>query len=287
MNRKIFGALVSELRAELGISQEDLAELLDKHVNTVQNLEGGKHRYVPDVNILLGLAEALKLTTMERREFFFAALGLGMEQVVRHPYKDVSDLNELLENVKTLQTPAFINDCYGNIVAANQSVIQFLHVTPEFIAKAYDLEAGYNVMNIIFSEESGYGSLVGDKWNESMLRNMLFFRRITFRYRHEKGLQKIIKALRTNKNFENFWKSTAGITDDTDSDYELYEYLHPALNNPVKYLSTISTVITGDGELYLINYVPTDKHTTTMFQKIVDDVGTEWVRFAPWPRQSD
>jgi transcriptional regulator with XRE-family HTH domain len=236
MDRKSFGGLINILREERNITIDDLADAVYLSRTALQNLLHGKRKSVSDIHVLLRLAETLQLTKMERREFFFAALGLGMQQIV-HPQEDVFDLNELLDDVKNLQTPAFVNDCYGEIVAGNNVAMNFFNVAPEFIAIASKLEVGFNVMSFICSEESGFSSLVGERWNKTILRNMLFFRRITFRYRHEERFKRILKALKELEKFKEYWEKTAGSDDDSDSNYEYYEYKHPVLNEFVKYLS--------------------------------------------------
>src|SRR3990172_1994372 len=82
MNRKDFGKLLSTLRQDLDWTQFELSEYADIDEAVVSQIERGVKRHF-EPELLFRLANALQLTTLERREFFLAASGLDQNQIVR------------------------------------------------------------------------------------------------------------------------------------------------------------------------------------------------------------
>ena len=74
MDRKSFGKLLAVLRQEMNWTQAEFAELVDEDVALISNLERGTKKHI-DSQLLFKLANALKLTTIERREFFWRPAG--------------------------------------------------------------------------------------------------------------------------------------------------------------------------------------------------------------------
>ena len=63
VDAEVFGLTVRRLRAERGITQEDLAELADLNVSYIGFIERGEN--VPTLTIVLNLAEALGIEVGE------------------------------------------------------------------------------------------------------------------------------------------------------------------------------------------------------------------------------
>jgi transcriptional regulator with XRE-family HTH domain len=99
MNRKDFGELVAALRQDLGWTQFQLAEYADLDAAVISQIERGVKRFF-EPELLFCLANAFQLTTLERREFIFAASGLDEKQIVRQPSgamaTDVFDAKKIL-----------------------------------------------------------------------------------------------------------------------------------------------------------------------------------------------
>src|ERR1051326_390338 len=124
MNRREFGQLLSALRSDLDWTQFQLAEIADIDEAVISQIERGVKKFF-EPELLFSLANALQLTTLERREFFLAASGVEQRQMVRQPSKgtmtDTSHpskiLKDLLKTLEALQAPAFLNDVYGDGIA--------------------------------------------------------------------------------------------------------------------------------------------------------------------------
>ncbi len=63
LDAEVFGATVRQLRADRGITQEELAELADLNVSYVGFIERGEN--VPTLTIVLNLAEAFRVEVGE------------------------------------------------------------------------------------------------------------------------------------------------------------------------------------------------------------------------------
>ena len=133
MNRKEFGELLSTLRQDLDLTQFNLSEYADLDEAVISQIERGvKKFFEPD--LLFKLANALQLTTLERREFFLAASGLDQKQIVRQvsaaTATDVFNVRRVLDKMIELtghvRLPAYLCDVYSDVIATNQIVLSFL-----------------------------------------------------------------------------------------------------------------------------------------------------------------
>src|SRR5215216_642718 len=100
MNRIEFGELVSTLRQDMGWTQAELAEYSEIDDAVISQIERGVKKFF-EPNLLFCLANALQLTTLERREFILAASGLDEKQIVRQPSAgvatDVFDAKKIID----------------------------------------------------------------------------------------------------------------------------------------------------------------------------------------------
>jgi len=124
LDKKDFGHLVSTLRKESRnefdepMTQYDLAELARIPLITLQKIEQGRQVNVkPD--ILLSLAEALHLNSRATQTFFLASLGIKDVQTIKQIASPQDVLADLTQTLSQLQTPAYIMDGFGDIVALN------------------------------------------------------------------------------------------------------------------------------------------------------------------------
>lgn len=295
MNRKEFGNLVKALReehfefvenksGELSYrkwSQPLLAEKASLKLKTVQSIEQGK-LVVIDAKTLTKLANALELTTMERKEFFFASLGLDDSAYSQMTSK--LELSKVLRTVGNIHLPAFISDGYGDIVAANMCIIHFLNISPEFIERSLRERAkdpaAVNIMRIICSPESGYHSLVGPNWKILAVRNTHFFRRITLRHRSTERFKAIWRSLMKDRNFQKFWVLASDKEEHSnDSDLQIYSHTHSLSNKAIQYIASVNHIITDQGEYHLSTYIPASEQTNTIFSQVVTESGLGWREF--------
>lgn len=250
---------------------------------TIERIEDGSLRKL-DADILLRLADALELTTVERKEFFFAAIGIANNKLASSRNEPIETLDSLLEILKLAHLPAFINDVYADIVAANTSIIKLLEIPDELLSEAPNIPAGYNTMRIVFSPDSRFRDVVGEQWTNSARHNIQFFRGISLRYRLNPYFENLLSVLRKYPSFRRYWGQAHIEEEDSSGDNVRYQYVHQTFG-PLNYLANISTSFTKTGELYSVIYIPLDPHTYNIFRNIVERYGNDVIRFAPWPEK--
>lgn len=295
MNRREFGELVAALRQDLGWTQFQLAEyaLIDEPV--ISQIERGvKKHFEPE--LLFHLANALQLTTLERREFFLAASGLDDTQLVRQPAAqtatDVFNIRKLLDKLVNLlgqlQFPAFLTDAYGDVIAANHSVLAFFRIPPAMLENAGRIPGGYNSMRLVFGRDLvGRLHAAGD-WDHFALNTARTFRETSLRYRAKpyfKYLMKTFRNLAEYPFFERYWRMVSSTEEDKEINLVSFQYRHNEFGD-LKYISSSAISVTSFGELFLNQYLPVDAHTGQVFAQLRHETGEGVVPLAPWPVKS-
>lgn len=289
MSRKAFGQLVAALRKEHSDeeanvwTQEKLGEETGLGALLIGKIERGEKASL-DADILVKLAAALHLTSMERREFFLAATALENHALAREDGDPEEMLAFLLRVIKELPMPAFVYDAYLDIIAANGVMLQFLGLKPEALRRMAASSSGANVMRVIFAPETGFRDLLGAQWHATVARNIQFFRSTTLRYRASARFARTLKALRKLRWFKRYWAETHFEEGDDCWHLEHYDYRHPTCGR-VTYLALAIPAITHINKLYLTLFVPANGRTAQAFADIGAEVGAEVHRFAPWPGQ--
>lgn len=292
MNRKDFGLLVATLRQDLGWTQFHLAEVSELDISVISQIERGVKKFF-EPEILFKLADALQLTTLERREIIFAASGLDESQLVRQPIIGVSTeahdakktLDRLVFVTQELLLPAYLYDVYGDIVAVN-NIILSLYQIPQFIYEnAASIPGGYNVTRINFSRDMVGRYQVLENWEQYGINAMRTFRECSLRYRATPYFKYLMKAFRNQAEypfFERFWKLVSSREDDKQANVDHFSYLHKELGH-LKYVASSSITYTSFGELFLIYYLPIDEHTYQVFDQLKSKAGKGVTCLAPWP----
>jgi transcriptional regulator with XRE-family HTH domain len=294
MNRKDFGELIAALRQDLGWTQFQLSENADVDDAVVSQIERGvKKHFEPE--LLFQLANAFQLTTLERREFVLAASGLDQKQIVRQPSAamatDVFDVKRVLEKMIELtgqvRLPAFLGDVYGDVVAANNIILSFFKLPPEFVVNADKIPAGYSTVRFNFNKDLVARSHVVDNWDSYALSAMRTFRESSLRYRAHPYFKYLMKIFRNQNEyplFERYWKMVSSVEQDKEASTDHFSYHHQEFGQ-VKYISSATVSITSFGELYLIQYLPLDENTGHVFEQQARQARQGAVRFAPWPEK--
>jgi hypothetical protein len=291
MNRKEFGQLVAALRvehtdeiADRPWTQTMLAEASNLTESIVGNIErGDKVNLEP--NLLVALADALQLTSRERKEFFAAAVGIEDKYVARETDPE-STLRELVQWMGHIQLPALIIDSYCDLIAANSAVLYLLDVPKPLLDSAASTPAGFNIMRLVFAPESNFRDLIGTHhWSTYSSKNVKFFRAVSLRYRSSEHFAHLLSELRKFPEFKRIWRDIYFERDDYYIDSEQLQYDHPKFG-PLSYFSASSMALTSRGELHLINYIPASPRTVEIFADIVREVGTETHSFASWPHKT-
>lgn len=294
MNRTEFGELVAALRQDLGWTQFQLAENSGANIAVISQIERGVKKYF-EPELLFCLANAFQLTTLERREFIYAASGLDETQAVRQPSEatvtDVFNAKKILERMIALtgkiRLPAFLCDVYSDIVAANYMMIAMYDVPASMIESAANIPGGYNTTRLNFGRDLVGRTLVTDNWDNYALNSMRSFRENSLRYRAWPYFKYLMKHFRNQTDypfFNRYWKAVSSMEQDKDVPID-HLYFHHNTLGPLSYIASTTPVITSYGNLFLIQNLPLDQQTEDVFNQLKNQYGLGVLRFAPWPEK--
>ena len=292
MNRKDFGQLIATLRQDLDWTQFQLAEFAQVDEAIISQMERGVKKFF-EPEQLFHLANALQLTTLERREFFLAASGLDQKQIVRQPsmatatdvFKVRRSLEKLIELTGRVRLPAFLSDVYGDAIAANQTILSFFKIPPIILETAPHIPGGYNTVRVNFGKESVVRDRIENNWDGYALSSMRSFRERSLRYRAQPYFKHLMSIFRNPVEFplfDRYWKMVSSIEQDKEIDTDHFTYRHDQFGD-VKYTAAASVTITSFGELFLVQYLPLDEWTSQTFEQIARETGQAVIRLAPWP----
>lgn len=292
MNRKEFGQLLATLRQQLDWTQFELSEYADLDEAVISQIERGvKKFFEPD--LLFRLANALQLTTLERREFFLAASGLDQNQIVRQASAGVNTdvfnarkaLDKMIELTGLVRLPAFLGDVYGDVIAVNMMILSFFKVPAAFIEEADRVPGGYNTARFNFGKDLVARNLVVDNWDHFALNSMRTFRENSLRYRAKPYFKYLMKIFRNPIEyplFNRYWKMVSSVEQDKEVSADYFNFRHAEFGE-IKYTSSSTVSITSFGELYLVQYLPLDARTSRLFEDLAQQAGASVMQFAPWP----
>lgn len=294
MNRKEFGELVAALRQDLGWTQFQLAEYAEQDEAVISQIERGVKKYF-EPELLFHLANALQLTSLERHEFILAASGLDEKQIVRQPSAmmatDVFHPSKILRRMISLtaeiRLPAFLIDVYGDVIAANNTMLAFYNVPPEMTETAAKIPGGYNTARLNFGRDLVSRKHVIDNWDNYALNSMRTFRENSLRYRAKPYFKYLMKSFRNPSEyplFDRYWKMVSSTEQDKDVGLDHFCYQHDILG-PLKYIASLTTAVTSFGSLFLVQNLPLDEQTYGVFDRLKFQAGAGAVRFAPWPEK--
>lgn len=295
MKRQDFGELVAALRQDLNWTQSKLAENAGIDDAVVSQIERGVKRYF-EPQLLFQLANAFQLTTLERRDFLLAASGLDQKEMVRQPsaatLTDVFNigktLNKMIELTGQVRLPAFLWDVYGDVIAANNIILSFFKIPPEFLKMAAQIPAGYNVCRFSFGKELIARSLVIENWDQFALNTMRAFRENSLRYRAQPYFKYLMKIFRNPNDyplFDRYWKLVSSVEQDKEVNTDAYSYRHGEFGE-IKYISSSVVSITSFGELIFVQYLPLDRKTSQVFDDLAEKHGQAANTFASWPEKT-
>jgi transcriptional regulator with XRE-family HTH domain len=292
MNRKEFGQLLATLRQDLDWTQFELAEYSDVDEAVISQIERGvKKHFEPE--LLFRLANALQLTTLERREFMLASTGLDQRQVVRQPSVAMSTdvfnarktLDKMIELVSQVRLPGFLLDVYSDVIAANKIIMSFFEIPPEILESAAHIPGGYNTARFNFGKDMLARNHVLDNWENYALNSMSAFRENSLRYRAKPYFKYLMKIFRNPVEFplfDRYWKRVSSVQQDNETNLDYFTYRHDRLGE-IKYITSSIVSITSFGELFFAQYLPLDENTSRIFEQLAQETGTGAINLAPWP----
>ena len=282
-----FGRVVAVLRADrrdedgLPWTQERLGEATELGVHTIQKIEHGKR--APDPDLMARLGVALQLTLWERRELAVLALGGPPTSPPAEPGAGERAWRRQLDLLANLSLPAFLYDDFGDLVAANTRATRLVGLSRETLeADASWVHARFHTMRVVCDPALGYASRLGAGWEQTALRQMLFFRRVSLKRRAEPAMADQLRELRRLPQFRRLWDEAIQARDWPEPGLIEYAHAHPATGQPLRYLGTPALQPTPWGELVLGMFVPLNAETASAFADLVQE--NEAVALADWPK---
>ncbi len=283
-----FGQLVKELRKStsdpLGNqwTRESLSKYIHLSVDQLGRLERGERKYYDHQTLNL-LADAFKLTTVEKKEFLITAAGISDAEFTYNASPD-EQLNDLINVAGSVLPPAFIVDAFNDLVAINQTYKNLFMITDEIIGYARQLKTGFNLLYYLYSADLGFKDLLGPSWKKIALIQIHQFRRTSFRFRHEKYYKILLQELFKEPQFDIDWYSSNRLCPEHCVEYEYFNFEHPAFGL-LSFIGTETNVNTAHGELHLVIYHATDGPTTLTFNQLAGPNKVSPTLLANWPEK--
>lgn len=296
MDRIEFGVLVSLLRKDMGLTQFELQETSGVNLAVISQIERGAKRFF-ESKILIQLANALHLTSIERREFFLAASGVAQQYIIRQSSAalatDTTDpkkvLGKMIAIIEKLSLPAFIMDVYSDVLAVNNIGFAFFQTPLEMIQKAPNTPGGFTTVRVMFGKELTVKSKITENWDQLAVGSMRFVRENSLRYRAKPYFQYLMKAFRdTNEYplFERYWRMVSSFEQDREANVDVFSYTHADFGR-ITYATATTVCITPHGELFLNQYLPLDDPTRAVFAQLEQNVGLGVLApLASWPQKN-
>lgn len=227
MDRNEFGQVVASLRQDLGLTQAQLAQRADIDLPIISQIERGVKKYFSAEQIV-AIADALELSTFERRQFFLASTGVNISDMVRpnlmHSASDTANAEKELTKIKAvcdlLRVPAFVLDPYYDFIMVNPVMMALFHVTDELVASLAGIPHAYNSIHMTFGKNPISRTTLEKDWEHFALSGMRGFRELSLRYRAHPYFQYLMKVFRDPVEypfFERFWKMAASVEEDKDA----------------------------------------------------------------------
>lgn len=288
MNRKYFGELIAALRKEHTDAegkvwtQARLAQETGLSQVLIGNIERG-HKVSLEPDLLLKLATILELTNGERREFFMAAAAVDNEDI---PLADPPEvvLKQLLQVLASIYLPAGIMDVFGEIVAVNAAFLKMYNIEISFFQNpTLNPATRFNSMRICFSDEfEKQRDMMGGFWPEFAHDAMFLFRTISLRYRYHAYFRYILPELKKFRMFRNYWDKVRYQEHRQYTDTTIFQAHIPEVGF-IRSITSATTAITIQGELFLQTVVPLNALTARLFLEMAEQTTQQIYLLAPWP----
>jgi hypothetical protein len=114
---------------------------------------------------------------------------------------------------------------------------------------------------------------------------MRAFRENSLRYRAKPYFKYLMKTFRNPIEyplFDRYWKMVSSVEQDKESNTDYFSFHHDEFGE-IKYISSSTMTTTSFGELFLVQYLPLDAHTSQIFESLTRRAGPTVVQFASWP----
>lgn len=287
MEHETFGKIVAALRREQidfatgrRWSQQKLADETGLTKRIVSKIERGRQARLEGV-VLQELARAFELTSLERREFFAMASQSSDRAVVRADLDHREVLEKAWASLSAIGLPAFLMDTFGNIIGINRAMIAFHGCSMAQISEAKATAEGVNLLGMLFAPDSTLRRVLGNGWHSNAMTVMRQWRAMTLRYRHTERFRQLFTALSVFPDFPVFWSASRERSQDINSRLRSHIYTH-RVHGPVGYTAFTDISLSDQGDLYLSAYVPQDRNTIALFQRLAGG-SQQALPLANWP----
>lgn len=189
MRRFKFGQLVASLRKEKfdphsvsHWSQETLASATGLSARIIATIEQGTKTKL-EIDVLLLLAKALRLNTLET--WSFLQIALAPENAAPNFNVATEKYRNALELMKTLQLPALLYDDYLDILAVNSLSVAFnIGVAQSMgITSPFPVPQDHNLLCLLFNPESEHQQRLAPMWTIMAHTCVQMFHCYTLRHR--------------------------------------------------------------------------------------------------------
>lgn len=288
MHREDFGKLVRHLRGEIGLTRRELTEEVNQYTpgqlggTVIRDIELGRRRITHEE--LSGIASALRLTSRERKEFFFASMNLDADDIQPTTYSQDEILNSVLDDLEGLRSPFLLLDKYHYILAANTTASTLFLQSQTQLTQMFDSTIlRYNLLAILFSNT--YQELMKifqmESYERSATRSLQVFRAATLLYRFNPNYLILAEQLRKFPLFRVYWEQAISDEGDEFRNQRSYLLIHPTYG-PLNLLIVLSITSTPYGDLFLANYLPANSQTEEIFKQMADETTFRIMRMSNW-----
>ncbi len=281
MSKGEFGKIIASLRKEFKnefdepMTQENLAELAKMPLITLQKIEQGRQANLkPDM--VLNLANSLKVPFYSRNNFFLASLGIDGKEIVEDELSQ-----RFIEQIQTilsqLQAPAFVSNSFGDLLLVHPAFFELLDIDFQ-VLQASQASHKLNLYRIIFSPEfAGLRQMMGDSYASFAQQQVLILKSMTLKYRSRNDYQELIPELNLFSEFRRYWQSPAFFDKDIYILSNTLEINHPRWGL-LAFISFPVQVLAEQSDLFLFTYQPLDNRTAKACAKIIRETGTQTVK---------
>lgn len=299
MDRKEFGKLIAALRkehfdengdrmtqAKLADRAQQLDPLSPLNEIIIGKIERGERALLDD-HTLLSLADALELTLGERREFFLAATGLDDLQINATHETAAEILATVLQMLADIQLPALLLDSYLDVIAANAILMELYDTSQIDLSRRMSQPAGLNLLSLIFSAdfEPQRQLMTQRQWHNFAVSNVIYFRRVTLRYRMTDYFPALLAQLRRNREFRWYWEQVFYEEKRFFVGGESFKIGTPG-SNRFNYLTAPLVTLTPYGNLEIISHIPRNAKTAAAFHQMAVAAPSKVHQLSPWPEKT-
>lgn len=288
MNQPGFGQLVGHLRKEIGLTRKELTDEVNNYLETelgntaIRDVELGRRRLTREE--LSALASVLRLSSRERKEFFFASMNIEADDV--QPKADSQDaiLDSVLNDIQGLQCPFLLLDKYHYILATNSTASVLFSLSYDQLTHMFDAPVlRYNLIAILFS--NNFQQLIKlfqmEPYDRTITRSMQVFRSATLAYRFSPDYQALSQELQKFPFFKVYWEQAVVDERDEFRNQRSYPLIHPYYG-ALQMVTVLSITSTPYGNLYLATYLPVNVQTDDAFRTMANETPFRIIRLSHW-----